>query len=70
MQLELSCCSELMRNHTLRFLSRTLPVLRADDTLPRVAHVPPPRAAHGTHGTHDTHDTHGSHAAHDTNRYI
>ncbi|CAG9568476.1 unnamed protein product [Danaus chrysippus] len=30
---------ELIRNHTLRFLSRTLPVLRADDALPRVAHV-------------------------------
>ncbi|CAH0715131.1 unnamed protein product, partial [Brenthis ino] len=32
---------ELIRNHTLRFLSRTLPVLRADDALPRVAHVAP-----------------------------
>ncbi|CAB3240375.1 unnamed protein product [Arctia plantaginis] len=32
---------ELIRNQTLRFLSRTLPVLRADDTLPRVAHLPP-----------------------------
>ncbi|CAG4972436.1 unnamed protein product [Colias eurytheme] len=31
---------ELIRNHTLRYLSRTLPVLRADDALPRVAHVP------------------------------
>ncbi|KAH9640882.1 hypothetical protein HF086_000787 [Spodoptera exigua] len=31
---------ELIRNETLRFLSRTLPVLRADDTLPRVAHLP------------------------------
>ncbi|XP_053620042.1 uncharacterized protein spz6 [Plodia interpunctella] len=31
---------ELIRNQTLRFLSRTLPVLRADDTLPRVAHLP------------------------------
>lgn len=30
---------ELIRNHTLKFLSRTLPVLRADDTLPRVAHL-------------------------------
>ncbi|CAH2098529.1 unnamed protein product [Euphydryas editha] len=30
---------ELIRNHTLRFLSRTLPVLRADEALPRVAHV-------------------------------
>ncbi|CAG5006847.1 unnamed protein product [Parnassius apollo] len=30
---------ELIRNETLRFLSRTLPVLRADDALPRVAHV-------------------------------
>ncbi|KAJ8708521.1 hypothetical protein PYW07_010646 [Mythimna separata] len=33
---------ELIRNQTLRFLSRTLPVLRADDTLPRVAHLPAP----------------------------
>ncbi|XP_026735364.1 uncharacterized protein LOC113499191 [Trichoplusia ni] len=33
---------EVIRNQTLRFLSRTLPVLRADDTLPRVAHLPPP----------------------------
>ncbi|XP_073961065.1 spaetzle domain-containing protein 6 isoform X1 [Choristoneura fumiferana] len=43
---------ELLRNHTLRFLSRTLPVLRADDTLPRVAHVShanPPHAQHATH---------------------
>ncbi|KAG6454371.1 hypothetical protein O3G_MSEX008709 [Manduca sexta] len=30
---------DLIRNHTLRFLSRTLPVLRADDTLPRVTHL-------------------------------
>ncbi|XP_034826280.1 uncharacterized protein spz6 [Maniola hyperantus] len=39
---------ELIRNHTLRFLSRTLPVLRADDALPRVAHVtqPPAHAAY------------------------
>ncbi|XP_049881134.1 uncharacterized protein LOC126377434 [Pectinophora gossypiella] len=44
---------ELIRNQTLRFLSRALPVLRADDTLPRVQHVPaappppsPPRGAH------------------------
>ncbi|XP_026331242.1 uncharacterized protein LOC113238631 [Hyposmocoma kahamanoa] len=36
---------ELIRNQTLRFLSRTLPVLRADDTLPRVAQLAaPPRA--------------------------
>ncbi|KAJ8708872.1 hypothetical protein PYW08_010254 [Mythimna loreyi] len=33
---------ELIRNQTLRFLSRTLPVLRADDTLPRVAHLAAP----------------------------
>ncbi|CAK1589399.1 unnamed protein product [Parnassius mnemosyne] len=33
---------ELIRNETLRFLSRTLPVLRADDALPRVAHVAAP----------------------------
>ncbi|KPJ20501.1 hypothetical protein RR48_02037 [Papilio machaon] len=38
--------SELIRNETLRFLSRTLPVLRADDALPRVAHVPHPDTAH------------------------
>ncbi|XP_072946271.1 uncharacterized protein spz6 [Epargyreus clarus] len=31
---------ELIRNLTLRFLSRSLPVLRADNTLPRVAHLP------------------------------
>nr|XP_049706166.1 uncharacterized protein LOC110380667 [Helicoverpa armigera] len=36
---------ELIRNQTLRFLSRTLPVLRADDTLPRVAHLPAPPAS-------------------------
>ncbi|XP_075985951.1 spaetzle domain-containing protein 6 [Anticarsia gemmatalis] len=36
---------ELLRNQTLRFLSRTLPVLRADDTLPRVAHLPPAPSA-------------------------
>ncbi|CAG9132514.1 unnamed protein product [Plutella xylostella] len=30
---------ELLRNLTLKFLSRTLPVLRADDTLPRVTHL-------------------------------
>ncbi|KAJ0171721.1 hypothetical protein K1T71_012484 [Dendrolimus kikuchii] len=30
---------ELIRNQTLRFLSKTLPVLRADDTLPRVKHI-------------------------------
>ncbi|XP_022837634.1 serine/arginine repetitive matrix protein 1 [Spodoptera litura] len=38
---------ELLRNHTLRFLSRTLPVLRADDTLPRVAHLPSSPAGPG-----------------------
>ncbi|XP_063833962.1 SH3 domain-binding protein 1-like [Ostrinia nubilalis] len=31
---------ELIRNHTLRFLSRALPALRNDDSLPRVAHLP------------------------------
>lgn len=36
---------ELIRNHTLRFLSRTLPVLRADATLPRVARLTPAPAA-------------------------
>lgn len=41
----LTCSSELIRNHTLRFLSRTLPVLRADATLPRVARLTPAPAA-------------------------
>lgn len=31
--------SELIRNHTLKYLSRTLPILRADDTLPKVAQL-------------------------------
>lgn len=31
--------SELIRNQTLRFLSKTLPVLKADDTLPKVTQV-------------------------------
>ncbi|XP_044735497.1 uncharacterized protein LOC123297783 [Chrysoperla carnea] len=30
---------ELIRNHTLRFLSRTLPILKSDDTLPKVAQL-------------------------------
>ena len=31
--------SELIRNQTLKFLSRTLPILKADDTLPKVTQV-------------------------------
>ena len=31
--------SELLRNHTLKFLSRTLPILKDDDTLPKVTQV-------------------------------
>ncbi|XP_037817706.1 uncharacterized protein LOC119607704 [Lucilia sericata] len=30
---------ELIRNHTLKFLSKTLPVLKADDTLPKVTQI-------------------------------
>ncbi|XP_075166415.1 spaetzle domain-containing protein 6 [Haematobia irritans] len=30
---------ELIRNHTLKFLSKTLPVLQADDTLPKVTQI-------------------------------
>ncbi|XP_041971716.1 uncharacterized protein LOC121727789 [Aricia agestis] len=44
---------DLIRNQTLRFLSRTLPVLRADDALPRVAHMPP---AHYTPQPSPAHD--------------
>lgn len=33
------CCSELIRNQTLKFLSKTLPILKADDTLPKVTQV-------------------------------
>ncbi|XP_060807682.1 uncharacterized protein LOC106140903 [Amyelois transitella] len=43
---------EVIRNQTLRFLSRTLPVLRADDTLPRVAALPPARETHDLHSNH------------------
>lgn len=32
--------SELIRNQTLKFLSKTLPVLKTDDTLPKVTQVP------------------------------
>lgn len=32
--------SELIRNQTLKFLSKTLPVLKADDTLPKVTQIP------------------------------
>lgn len=31
--------SELIRNQTLRFLSKALPVLKADDTLPKVTQI-------------------------------
>lgn len=31
--------SELIRNRTLDFLSKTLPVLKADDTLPKVTQI-------------------------------
>jgi len=31
---------ELIRNQTLKFLSKTLPVLKADDTLPKVTQIP------------------------------
>lgn len=34
-------CSELIRNQTLKFLSKTLPVLKADDTLPKVTQIMP-----------------------------
>jgi hypothetical protein len=33
--------SELMRNQTLKFLSKTLPVLKTDDTLPKVTQIIP-----------------------------
>lgn len=29
----------MIRNHTLKFLSKTLPVLKADDTLPKVTQI-------------------------------
>ncbi|XP_038218174.1 uncharacterized protein LOC119836781 isoform X2 [Zerene cesonia] len=45
---------ELIRNHTLRYLSRTLPVLRADDALPRVAHVASATSATGAAATSAT----------------
>ncbi|XP_012260646.1 uncharacterized protein LOC105688707 [Athalia rosae] len=32
---------ELLRNHTLKFLSKALPILKADDSLPKVARVEP-----------------------------
>lgn len=35
-----STFSELIRNQTLKFLSKTLPVLKADDTLPKVTQIP------------------------------
>lgn len=35
----ISFCSELIRNQTLKFLSKTLPILKADDTLPKVTQV-------------------------------
>ncbi|KAF5297906.1 hypothetical protein FQA39_LY11891 [Lamprigera yunnana] len=30
---------ELIRNHTLKYLSRTLPILKADETLPKIAQL-------------------------------
>lgn len=37
--LNLILSSELIRNQTLKFLSKTLPILKADDTLPKVTQV-------------------------------
>lgn len=31
--------SELIRNHTLKFLSKALPALKADGTLPKVTEI-------------------------------
>lgn len=31
--------SALLKNHTLKFLSKALPILKADDSLPKVATV-------------------------------
>ncbi|CAK1547560.1 unnamed protein product [Leptosia nina] len=53
---------ELIRNHTLRYLSRTLPVLRADDALPRVAHLSATSAAPAVTSTTNT-ATYGAAAA-------
>lgn len=39
--LNLFISSELIRNQTLQFLSKTLPILKADDTLPKVAQILP-----------------------------
>lgn len=38
---DLSHSSELIRNQTLKFLSKTLPVLKGDDTLPKVTQIIP-----------------------------
>lgn len=38
--------SELIRNQTLKFLSKTLPVLKADDTLPKVTQIPEEDSLH------------------------
>lgn len=57
--------SELIRNQTLKFLSKTLPILKADDTLPKVTQVvendlidgPNQRTfEEGDEGAHDLHD--------------
>jgi len=34
--------SELVKNKTLEFFSRTLPILKADETIPKVAKYVPP----------------------------
>lgn len=38
-QFSIRYASELIRNQTLKFLSKTLPVLKADDTLPKVTQI-------------------------------
>ncbi|XP_059056055.1 uncharacterized protein LOC131849940 [Achroia grisella] len=48
---------ELIRDRALMFLARTVPVLRADDTLPRVTHLAGTDHAHHAHHTHHTHHT-------------
>lgn len=39
LRLDFVFTSELIRNRTLDFLSKTLPVLKADDTLPKVTQI-------------------------------
>jgi hypothetical protein len=39
LSLSLDDNSELIRNQTLKFLSKTLPILKADDTLPKVTQI-------------------------------